>query len=100
MIAATRQDMQTALDRAKNSILGSMFSRSDAQAIVTQLRTSILQDLHEMHAENQQAIRGAQAHRLQLNTRMSNLEREVSVLQQILTRILDQQSRAINILQR
>jgi hypothetical protein len=100
MIAATRQDMQTALDRAKNSILGNMFSRSDAQAIVTQLRSSILQDLHEMHAENQQAIRSAQAHRLQMTTRIANLEREVGVLQQILSRILDQQSRAINMLQR
>ncbi len=100
MIAATRQDMQTALDRAKNSILGNMFSRSDAQAIVSQLRSSILQDLHEMHAENQQAIRSAQAHRLQMTTRIANLEREVGILQQILSRILDQQSRAINMLQR
>jgi hypothetical protein len=98
--AATRQDLQTALDRTKNSILGTVMSRNDIQVSVTQLRTSILQDLHEMHAENQQALRQSQAQRYQLMVRVNNLEHQMTATQQIMLRILDQQTRAMNILQR
>lgn len=100
MIAATRQDLQTALERAKNSILGNMVSRNDTQAFIAQLRNNILQDLHDMHSENQQALRQSQAQRYQLAIKVSNIERQMADLQQVMLRILDQQTRAINILQR
>lgn len=97
--AATRQDMQTALERTKNSILGTMFSRNDAQAVVMQLRASILQDLHELHNENQQVLRQFQAQREQFLVRLSNVERNVVTTHQMMLRIIDQQNRIMNILQ-
>lgn len=100
MIAATRQDLQTALERAKTSIMGGMVSRNEIQVSVTQLRNSILQDLHEMHAENQQALRQSQAQRYQVLVRIANIERQISGIQQVLLRVLDQQSKATNLLQR
>lgn len=100
MIAATRQDVQTALERTKNTILGSMVSRNEVQVSVTQLRNSILQDLHDMHGENQQAIRQSQAQRYQVLLKVTNMEHQIAALQQIMLRILDQQTRAMNILQR
>lgn len=100
MIAATRQDLQTALERAKTSIMGGMVSRNEIQVSVTQLRNSILQDLHEMHAENQQALRQSQAQRYQVLVRIANIERQIAGIQQVLLRVLDQQSKATNLLQR
>lgn len=98
--AATRQDIQTALDRAKDSILGNMPSRNDFQTLVVQLRNSILQDLHDMHAENQQAIRVSLAHRDQMMVRISNVERNLLATQQLMARLYDQQMRMLGVIQR
>jgi hypothetical protein len=99
--AATRQDIQTALDRTKNSILGSMLSRNDVQISVAQLRNGILQDLHDMHADNMQVIRQSQAQRDQvIMVRVSNIERNTAIIQQLLVRLVEQQARAMSMLQR
>lgn len=81
--AATRQDIQTALDRTKNTILSSMFSRNDAQSTISQLRNGILQDLRELHAENQTNIRTTQTQHDQINQRINALQHEIyKVLEQ------------------
>lgn len=100
MIAATRQDVQSAFERARSSIMGNMVSRNDVQLSVTQLRNSILQDIHDLHAENQQAIRQSQAQRYQSMVKITNIEHQVAGMNQILLRILDQQSRLLNMIQR
>ena len=98
--AATRQDMYSALERAKNTILGTTLNRADAQTIVAQLRTSILQDLHELHMQNQNTLRQSQNQRVQLMLKMADIERSMSMMQQLLTRMVEQQSRTTNLLQR
>lgn len=100
MIAATRQDVQNAFERARSSIMGNMVSRNDVQLSVTQLRNSILQDIHEMHAENQQAIRQSQAQRYQSLVKVTSLEHQMAGTQQMLLRLLDQQSRILSLLQK
>lgn len=91
--AATRQDIQTALDRTKNTILGSMFSRNDAQSTISQLRNGILQDLRDLHAENQASIRMSQTQHDQINQRINALTHEVGrviELQNQITALLQQ----------
>jgi hypothetical protein len=90
--AATRQDLQTALDRTKNSIMGSVFSRSEAQNIMAQLRNGILQDLRELHSENQAGIRLAQ-------TQHSEMIQRIAGLQQQMARLTEQQAQTLSILQ-
>ena len=80
--AATRQDLQTALDRTKNTIIGTVFSRNDAQATLTQLRNGILQDLRELHAENQAVMRLAQTQHDQIIQRMAMLQQQMARLQE------------------
>lgn len=94
--AATRQDLQNALERAKNSIVSSMFSRQDAQTIIAQLRNAIARDLHELHAENEQTVRQNQAQREQLLIRMASIEHRLQVLQQTMTKFLEIQARYTN----
>ncbi len=96
IVAATRQDLQNALERTRNSIVGSMFSRQDAHTVVSQLRASIMHDLRELHAENGQTIRQGQAQRDQLMTRLNNIEHSIQVLQQTMTRFLEVQARYTN----
>lgn len=90
--AATRQDIQIALDRTKNTILGSMFSRNDAQSTISQLRNGILQDLRELHAENQMNIRQSQTQHDQINQRINSLQHDVG-------KVLEQQSQILLVLQ-
>lgn len=86
--AATRQDLQTALDRTKNSIIGTVFSRSDAQNVLTQLRNGILQDLHDLHSENQAGIRLAQTQHEHMIQRIAGLQQQMGRLQEQQTQIL------------
>lgn len=90
--AATRQDLQMALDRTKNSIIGTVFSRSDAQNVLSQLRNGILQDLRELHAENQAGIRLSQTQHDQMIQRIAGLQQQMARLQ-------DQQAQILGILQ-
>ncbi len=99
MAAATQQDVQTAFERARQSILSNVITRNDVQVSVTQLRNIILQDIRDMHGENQQAMRQYQARQYQMTLKVTNMERQIAAMQQILLRILDQQTRAMNLLQ-
>jgi hypothetical protein len=98
--AATRQDLQGALEYAKNSIIEKMVSRGYMQSVVDQVRMSILQSLHELHAENQQFIRQSQLQRDQLITRLLAVEQEVRVLRQLTVKMLEQQNKTMNMLLR
>lgn len=96
IVAATRQDLQNALERTRSSIVGSMFSRQDAQTVVSQLRATILQDLRELHAANEHTIRQSQAQRDQLMVRLNTIEQRLQILQQTMTRFLEVQARYTN----
>lgn len=91
--AATRQDVQSALDRVKLSIIGNMLSRNDVQNFVGQMRNSMLQDLHELHAENQQNIRISQTQHEQIIQRVATLQQQVA-------RLGEQQAQILTLLQR
>ena len=93
MIAvATRQDLQSALERTRSSIIGSMFSRQDAQSVVAQLRGAIAQDLHYLHAENQQTTRQSQTQHDQIMARIVGIEHSLHEMQLIMTKFLESQS--------
>lgn len=73
-----------------------MFSRQDAQTVVSQLRASILQDLREYHAANEHTIRQSQAQRDQLMVRLNAIEQRLHALQQTMARFLETQARYTN----
>ncbi len=94
--AATRQDLQNALDRTRNTILGTMFSRSDARTVATQLRAGITQDLHDLQVLNQQVLHQTQASNEHLMAKLNNLEQRVYALQHLMTKFLETQARYTN----
>jgi len=87
---ATRQDIQNSVDRAKSAILSNVLSRNDLQTFVGQIRGGILQDLRNMHAENQAIIRQSISYRDQLLQRIASLERSVITLQQQVGKVQNQ----------
>ncbi|HSX46397.1 MAG TPA: hypothetical protein VLF87_00175 [Patescibacteria group bacterium] len=90
--AATRQDVQTALDRAKNSILGSVVSRNDAQTILNQLRRGLIQDIQAMNSQTMSGMKLAHAQH-------DHLIQRVSALQQQVARLSEQQAQLLAVLQ-
>ena len=86
--AATRQDLQGAMEHAKNAIMQRMVSPNHLQLLADQLRVGNAQNLRDLHMEN-----------AQLSMRLSNIEQEMRALRQVLGRILDQQTKAMNKLQ-
>lgn len=75
MIApASRQEVQSALDRTRSAIMSSMLSRNDLQAIVNQVRMGLIQDIHSLHAENQISMKQAMNSRAQVAQRLGAVE--------------------------
>lgn len=98
--AASRGDIQIMVEGAKNTLLDRLAPRNYIQAMSESLRISILHNLHELHAENQQVIRSGQMQREQLVQRMTAMESELRSQRQLLTQIFEQQGRIINRLSR
>jgi len=94
--AATRNDIQILVDGAKNTLLDRLAPRNYIQAMSESLRISILHNLHELHAENQQVIKAGQAQREQLVQRMISMENEMRTMRQLIVQLLDQQSRLVS----
>jgi len=58
MIATiTRQDLQTALDSARNRIISGQPSRNELQIMLNHLNDSIVHILTSLHFENQEILR-------------------------------------------
>lgn len=101
MIAsATRQDLQNALDRTRSSIVSSMLSRNDLQSVINQVRAGLLQDLRALHSENQVAMKQAVAARAQVMQRLGSMEHYVARMEQLLNRVLAQQSQTSTTIQK
>ena len=94
--AATRTDIQILVDGAKNTLLDRLAPRNYIQAMSESLRISILQNLHELHAENQQVIKSGQMQREQMVQRMMSLESEMRAMRQLVVQLLEQQSRMMS----
>jgi hypothetical protein len=94
--AATRQDLQNALDRTRNTILGTMFSRSDARTVAAQLKSGISQDLHELQVLNHQILHQTQASNEHLTAKLNNLEQRLYSLQHLMTKFLETQAHYTN----
>lgn len=93
MTPLTKQDIQQALDRNVSSITARMLSKSDVQAIIGAVRTGVLQDLKELHHENQTMIRNGQARHDQVNQRLTILERNIQSLVYDMAKVIDTTSR-------
>jgi hypothetical protein len=93
--AATRSDVQGMVEGAKNTLLDRLAPRNYVQALSESLRISILQNLHELHAENQQVIRSGLTQREQLIQRMTALESELRTMRQLLVHMHEQQGRLL-----
>jgi hypothetical protein len=94
--AATRSDVQGMVEGVKNTLLDRLAPRNYVQALAESVRGSILQNLQELHAENQQMIRSGQTQREQLSQRIGAIEGEIKVVRQLLNQVLEQQARIMN----
>jgi hypothetical protein len=98
--AATRSDVQGMVEGAKNTLLDRLAPRNYIQAMSEGLRISILQNLNELHAENQLVIRAGQTQREQLMQRMASMETEMRTMRQLIVQLLEQQARMMSRLPR
>jgi hypothetical protein len=85
----TRQEMYMAVEKAKNSILASMATKSDVQAAMAQVRAGIVNDMRGLHSENQAVIQNNQARYDILNQRLTMIERNVQIIAHELARLSD-----------
>lgn len=91
--SATKQDMQGMVENAKNTLLDRLAQRSYIQALNESVRLSILQKMGELHMENQTVIRNGQQQREHIVQRLLIIETQLKVMQQSMTRLLEQQRR-------
>lgn len=97
---ATRQDIQTSVDSAKSVLLAQLAPKNYIQGVADNLRMSIVQNLQSLHAENQIALRSSQTNRDMLLQRVVSLELQMRSLNQNLAKIIEQNNRAMGIVQR
>ena len=97
---ATRQDIQTSVDSAKSVLLAQLAPKNYIQGVADNLRMSIVQNLQSLHAENQIALRSSQTNRDMLLQRVVSLELQMRSLNQNPAKIIEQNNRAMGIVQR
>lgn len=102
MNTMTRQDLLSVTEGAKNKIIERLVSKYDVQAACDNARDRILVAIQNMRAENQTLVKQINIQRDQmwrkttaLEGQVINLQQEIRVLQQMITRIYEQQSRQI-----
>jgi hypothetical protein len=93
---ATAQDVQIAFEKTKSAVMGSMLTRGDLQSVTSQVRMGLAQDLNNLHAENQVAMRQAVNSRAQLMQRLGAVEASLARLEQSLQILMSQQSKTTN----
>ncbi len=98
--AATRQDIQGAVDYAKNKIIERLLTKSDIQATITMANNRIWDYMQDSRQEalqywrqdviyNEQAWRRMNAMEMRLNT----ISQDLKTLKQLLGRMVDEQRR-------
>lgn len=102
MTTMTRQDLLSVTEGAKNKIIERLVTKYDVQAACDNARDRILASLQNLRAENQSLIRQSNAQRDQawrkttaLEGQIINLQQEIRVLQQMVTRIYESQSQPV-----
>lgn len=93
MSPVTRQEVQQAVDRSTANITSRMMSKADTQTIISNIRAGILQDIKELHSENQAMIRNGQARHEQINQRLTTIERQLQILVHEMAKVADTTSR-------
>ena len=100
MNVMTRQDLVTATEQAKNKIIERMVTKYDVQAAADSARDRVLGTLQALHLENQTLLKQSNAQRDQawrktaaLEGQIVNLQQEIRVLYQMISRMYEQQNR-------
>lgn len=100
MNAMTRQDLVTATEQAKNKIIERMVTKYDVQSVCDNAKDKIIGTMQTMHLENQAVLKQSNAQRDQtwrrtaaLEGQISNLQQEIRVLYQMVSRMYEQQNR-------
>lgn len=89
----TRQEVQSALDRTRSSILSNSLSRNDLYWVVGQMRASMMQDMNSLHAENQTAMKQATNSRAVLMQRIGAVEISLARIEQALHALMVEHSK-------
>jgi hypothetical protein len=94
MSAMTRQDLVTATEQAKNTIIERLVTKYDVQSAADSARDKILGTLQALHLENQTLMRQSNAQRDQvwrktaaLETQIASLQQDIRVLYQMVSRM-------------
>jgi hypothetical protein len=97
MSAMTRQDLVTATEQAKNTIIERLVTKYDVQSAADSARDKILGTLQALHLENQTLMRQSNAQRDQvwrktaaLETQIASLQQDIRVLYQMVSRMYEQ----------
>lgn len=92
MQVITKQNLQTAVDSAKNAILQRTISRQDLEIS----RDKMIGYAHDLHQQNQQALRQANYQNAQLlrkvatlEARLMAMEHDIKVTNQLLSKLVD-----------
>ena len=107
MITLTKQDIQSAVESAKNRIMERMVTRQDVQSMCEASRDKVLSYIQTVQQQQFQMTRQVHVQMLQFakrvapyEARMQSLENEVKQLQQLvyqLTEVIRQQQRTMQI---
>lgn len=107
IVTMSRQDMQGMVEYAKNRIIERMVTKYDVQNAVNSARNEVLSDLQEIRRENQPvfkqtlALTGEALRRVQVvDARVAGIEQDIKLLTQLMSRMVGQQNRTANTLQR
>jgi hypothetical protein len=90
---ATRQDLDFAMNKVKDTVIKNSLTRNDMQSIVVQVRSGIVRDLQSLHSGNQQSIRQSVDGRAQISQRISNLESSMSRIEHLLSDMVNNQAK-------
>lgn len=99
-VTMNKQDLQGAMEYAKNRIIERLVSKSDVQGACDNARDRIIINMNSIHQQQQQYLRQsitqADQHARRgviMETRLAALEQESRNISQLLARMLDEQRR-------
>lgn len=100
-VTMNRQDLQGALDFAKNRIIERMVSRQDLQKACDTARDRVLNSMQDFYQHHQQLIRQTSVQTDLQTKRLANLEARIAVMdqemrgmRQLMTQMLEEQRQA------
>lgn len=97
-VTMNRQDLQGALDFAKNRIIERMLSRQDLQKACDTARDRVLNTMQDFYQHHQQLIRQTSVQTDQQTKRIANMEariavmdQEMKIMRQLMVQMLEEQ---------